>query len=281
MAKAKANAKDPMWIMGMRDPTPKERQQVETLATQTGWSLKLCRWALDDARGNFDKAATLLQDGGFVARHADYDNAAETKKADALCRKWFAAKAAQAPTKQQLRQFADFEAGQARLREYDQRAAKARGATLNDPVFGTIKWDEFWEGHATFPAFGKMDFMIETDESPENVATPPTDGHRAAFEAFRDSAERLYAAAEQANFKYFRRVRADLVEDFGAEFVPDVKTAVALWNELGEPTLLIPPQSAKSWRVVINWSCTWDEEHGHAAYIRAGKIARVGLQGEE
>ena len=277
-------AKDPMNIKGVRDPTPKERQQVETLSTQTGWSLKLCRWALVDARGNFDKAATLLQDGGFVARHADYDNAAETKKADALARKWFAAKAAKAaraPTKQQLRQFAEFEAGQARLREYDKRAAKARGTTLNDPVFGTIKWDEFWEGSATFRAFGKMDLTIEAVEWPDDVATPPTDGHRAAFNGFRDSAERLHAAVEQANFKYFRRVRSNLVEDFGPEFVPDVKSAAALWKELGEPTLHLPPPRGKSWRVVINWPCTWDEEHGHAAYIRDGKVARVGLQGED
>ena len=33
-----------MAIKGVRDPTPKERQQVEALSTETGWSLKLCRW---------------------------------------------------------------------------------------------------------------------------------------------------------------------------------------------------------------------------------------------
>src|SRR5688572_26807146 len=196
-------AKDPMWIMGVPDPRPKERQQVEALSKQMGWSLKLCRWALLDAKGNVAKAEASLQNPSFIARHFDSDNAAETRKADALARKYFAAKAAQGPTKQQLREFVEFAAGQARVREYDRRAAKARGTTLNDLVFGTIKWDEFWEGRATFPAFGKMDVTIETAESPDDVATPPTDAHRAAFKAFRDSAERLYAAVEQANFKYF------------------------------------------------------------------------------
>jgi hypothetical protein len=116
---------------------------------------------------------------------------------------------------------------------------------------------------------------------PDNVATPPSDAHRAAFEAFRDSAQRLYAAVEQANFKYFRRMRPDLIEDFGPEFVPDVKDAAALWKELGNPTLHLPMQRGTSWHVEITWACSWDSEHGHAAYIASGNVRRVGLQGEE
>ena len=280
-AKAAAKPKDPMSILGVRDPTPKVREQVEALSKQMGWSLKLCRWALLDGRGNVAKAVALLQQTGFITRHADYDDVAEVRKVDAFVRKWMAEKAAHGPTEQQLREAAEFEARQARLREYDQRAAKARSTTLKHPIFGTIKWDEFWEGRATLPGFGKMDLTIETSESADNVATPPTDRHRAAFEAFRKSAERLYAAVEQANFKYFRRARPDLVEDFGAEFVPDVKSAAALWKELGKPTLHIPMPRGKSWRVEINWNCSWDPEHGHAAYITGGKVRRVGLQGED
>ncbi|MEO6436603.1 MAG: hypothetical protein ABIP55_12705 [Tepidisphaeraceae bacterium] len=274
-------AKDPLKIMGVRDPTLKERKQAEALSKQVGWSLKLCRWALVEAHGNVAKAVALLQKQSFIVNHADYDDVVEGRKVDAFVRKRAAEKAAQGPTEEQRREAVQFEAGQARLREYNKRAAKARGTMLNDPVFGTIKWDEFWEGCATFPAFGKMDFTIETGAAPGDVAVPPTDGYRVAFEGFRASAERLYAAVQQANFKYFRRVRPEYVRSFGAEYVPNVKSATDLWKELGRPTLHLPPQRGKSWRVEINWSCSWDEEHGHAAYIRDGKVARLGLQGED
>ena len=155
------------------------------------------------------------------------------------------------------------------------RGRRSRGTTLDDAVLGPLKWDgDEWEGRAVVPPFGRMSLTVAG-------GTTVSDLQRAAFRRFVTGAARIHAAVEQANFKYFRRMRTDLVEDFGAEFVPDVKTAAALWEELGDATLHVPRQGGESWRVVINWPCTWDEEHGHAAYVRDGKVTRVGLQGEE
>ena len=172
------------------------------------------------------------------------------------------------------REIAEMEARRREYRALLKRRQPSRGATLNDPVLGALKWDgDMWKGSAAVPPFGKMPLTLESGKA-------VSEKQRHAFERFRKSAPKLRAAVEQANFRYYRRMRPEFVEDFGAENVPDVKSPAALWKELGKLSLHIPRQSSKSWRVEINWACTWDEEHGHAAYIRDGKVARVGLQGE-
>jgi hypothetical protein len=178
---------------------------------------------------------------------------------------------------EERRQIAESEGARAKYRAMMRSREPARGVKLDDPVLGPLKWDGAeWEGgDVAVPPFGKMRLTLA------NTRKTVGDAQRAAFACFRGNAKRLRAAIEAANFRYFRRALPDLVEDFGAEFVPDVKTATALWKELGPPTLHVPRQSAKSWRVVINWPCTWDEEHGHAAYIRDGRVVKVGMQGED
>ncbi|MEA2733591.1 MAG: hypothetical protein QOE14_42 [Humisphaera sp.] len=172
------------------------------------------------------------------------------------------------------REIAEYEARRIEFRALLKRRQPSRGAKLDDPVLGALKWDgSEWLGRATVPSFGNIPLTLEGGKT-------VSDKQRHAFERFRKSAEKLHGAVERANFKYYRRVFPEYVQAFGAKWVPDVKTPVALWKELGQPSLHIPRQSGKAWRVEINWPCTWDEEHGHAAYISDGKVARIGLQGE-
>ena len=172
------------------------------------------------------------------------------------------------------REIAEMEARRREYRAQLKRRRPSRGATLKDPVLGALKWDgDMWEGSVTVPPFGKMPLTLEGGKT-------VSEKQRHALECFRKSAGKLHAALEQANFKYYGRVRPEYVESFGAQFIADVTSPAALWKELGKPALHIPRQTGKSWRVEINWPCTWDEEHGHAAYISNGKVARIGLQGE-
>src|SRR5687767_10242071 len=147
---------------------------------------------------------------------------------------------------QQRREIAEMEA---RVREYRSRLKRrqpSRNATLDDPILGPLKWDgDVWEGVVTVPPFGKMPLTLDGGKTVGDM-------QRHALERFRKAADKLYAAVEQANFKYYRRVRPEYVESLGARYVPDVTTPAALWKQLGAPALHIPRQTGKSWRVEIN-----------------------------
>ena len=262
------------------DPTAEELAAAEALAKQTGWPVTMCRAALQYADGDAAKAAACFEDWKFITYNTDYGDPAAVKMADAFCRRRAKEMMRRVPTAEEVRALEAQQATLARMEEWDKRAEKAKGTKLKDPVFGALKWDLMWEGKAMVPPFGKVDLTILTDDMVETIATPPDEAQREAFKAFVAAADKLYPAIEKANFRYFRRMQPTYDEAFGPERVPDVKNAADLWKELGRPTLHIPLQEGKAWRVELNWGCSWDEEHGHAVFIEGGKIVRVGQQGD-
>src|SRR5687768_6614379 len=91
------------------------------------------------------------------------------------------------------RELAEMEARRIEYRALLKRRQPSRGATLDDPVLGPLKWDgDEWEGSVTVPPFGKMALTIAA------VGKTVSDTQRAAFERFRKDAKKLHAAAGQA-----------------------------------------------------------------------------------
>ena len=269
-------AKDPLKIIGKPNPTPEARAAAEALSKQTGRPAKLCRAALLEASHDVARATALLNDGKFLLFNAETDDYEMMALAQRLMNQ-------QSPQpRQDPLDSAYFQMLQQAIEgqgmppdDYEERVEKATGTKLKDPVLGPLKWDTFWEGRVNAPAFGKMSLSVETDRELHDVATPPGDEHRAAFQHFLAAASEIYAKVERANFEYLDRVR-DVYEDD----LPKVTEPADLWKELSSPTLHIPHQDGKAWRVELLWNCSWDEEHGHAVHIEGGKVVNVGIQGE-
>ena len=74
---------------------------------------------------------------------------------------------------------------------------------------------------------------VETGDAPDDIATPPTDEHRAASFA----AAAVYAAVETAKVEYLGRVRDVYEAD-----MPAVVSPADVWDELRDPLLVIPRQ---------------------------------------
>ena len=285
-------AKDPLKIIGHPNPTPAEREQAEALAKASGRPSKFCRAALLEAGGDPVKARALLEDKQFILMNTDFDlNAMESlgdnpmalmdyvlRQQAAHAGKSEAELHADPNVKRLRRGLAAYEAERPQREAHERRVKKTKGTKLTDPVLGRLTWDLGWERRVDVPAFGKMDLHVDTDREADDIATPPTDAHRNAFTAFMRVAEKLYPKVENANFKYWQRVRP-AYEAPGWD-LPNPKDARALWKALSHPTLYIPLQDGKSWRAELSWACDWDVEHGHAVYIKGGRIVNVGIQGE-
>ena len=285
-------ARDPLKIVGKPKPTPAEREQAEALAKATGRPAKFCRTALLEAGGDEAKARALMDDAEFVRLHTDFDFSAMRALGDnpmALVEYMMRQQAVHAGRseadlaadpnfRQAMADAAILEAERPKREAHERRVREAKGRKLDDPVFGPLAWDSVWEGRADVPGFGEIPVLIDTDREMDDVATPPGDEHRKAFTAFLGAAGQLHAEVERANFEYFQRVRPNY--DAPGWYVPDVKDAAALWDELSDPSVYVPMQDGKSWRVELTWGCTWDEEHGHAVYVEGGRVVNVGIQGE-
>jgi hypothetical protein len=101
------------------------------------------------------------------------------------------------------REIAEMEAARAKYRAMLKRREPSRGARLDDPVLGSLKWDgDAWEGGVTVAPFGRMHLTVAAG------GKAVSDAQCAAFARFRGNAKRLRAAVERANFDYYRRARA-------------------------------------------------------------------------
>jgi hypothetical protein len=283
-------AKDPLKIIGKPSPTPAERAQAEALAKQTGRPAKMCRAALLEARHNVAKAAKLLNDPEFIRLNTDFDLDLIASLDNPLA-------AAEHMMRQQAihagksdkdlgPEFRAVQEGAARYERerpkreaHEKRVREATGKKLKDPVLGTLTWDTFWQGKLDVPGFGKLPMTIETDRDDDDVATPPRDEHYNAVHRFTAESEKLRAKIEKANFAYYRRVRPNYDDGVGKP-PPVVKSAAAVWNELSKPEVHVPLQDGESWRIEINWGCSWDPEHGHAVYIEGGQVVHVSIHGD-
>ena len=273
----------PIKVVLTGDPTPAERAAAEALATQTGWPVSMCRAALQYADGDAARAAACFEDWQFITYNTDYSDPAAVKKADAFCRRRAKEMAPRVSPAAKARASDPQQAMPAPRNGRDERTEEAKGTKLEDAVFGVLTWNDLWEGQATVPPFGRVEVTVETDDATDATdatATPPDDGHRSAFTAFLAAAETLYPAIENANFRYFRDMWSTYTEAMEAAHLPDVGRAADLWKELGRTRVHVPPQHGRAWRVELDWGCTWDPEHGHAAFIEGGTIVHVGQQGE-
>ena len=283
--------KDPLKIIGQPNPTPEERAQAESLAEKTGRPAKMCRAALLQANHDELKAKALLDDPEFVRMNTDFDIGEMSRLAAdnpmKMAEYVMAQHAAHAGKPEaelgydvkQIRTAADaYEKERPKRETYEKEVKKATGRKLDDPVFGSLTWDTFWEGTVDVPGFGKLPVTVETDVETYAVATPPAAEHRRAMTNFLAAAATLRPKIEKANFEYFQRVRDNYAEGHGK--VPDVRKPADLWKELSSPALHVPAQDGKAWRVEMTWECSWDDEHGRAVYIEGGKVVNVSIQGD-
>lgn len=284
LGELQTRANDPLGISAHPNPTAAERRAVMALAEESGRPPKLCRRALIKAGQDLAGAKKLLNDRDFCRRYIEFDPGVMSKlrnphqaqeyhlRQEAL----YLGLTEQeiAPKLAKLQQ-------QAQRYEQKKQKLKAQGGpknTLTDPVLGNLKWREFtWEGAIDVPAFGGMSLTVETDTD-NNFRKLPDDKQRNALKKFLAGASKIHDAVEQANFKYLQRVRKNY-EESGIP-VPKVSSADKLWKQLSDPAMTIPPQRGRSWKIELTWNCSWDEEHGHAVYIRDGKVVKVGIQGE-
>jgi hypothetical protein len=251
----------------------------------------MCRAALLQANHDAAKARALLDDSEFVRMNTDGDLgdlarlAAENpmKMVESMMAR-HAGHAGKSEAElgydvKQVRAAAEvYERQKPKLEAYEKQVEEAKGRKVNDPVFGELTWDTFWEGEVDVPGFGKLRLSIDADAEAHAVATPPGDAHRQAMTRFLAAAQRLRPRIEKANFEYFQRVRENYAE--GGGDVPDVREPADIWKEHFSPALHIPVQDGEAWRVELNWECSWDEEHGHAVYIEGGKVVNVSIQGD-
>jgi hypothetical protein len=64
--------------------------------------------------------------------------------------------------------------------------------------------------------------------------------------------------------------------------VPNLKKPADIWRLLSKPAIHVPYSKKKGPKLVmIDFDCTWDDEHGVRVVIRDGRATRVTTQDDE
>lgn len=165
------------------------------------------------------------------------------------------------------------------------KADEVRGEIEN--LLQNFRIDEgyAWRGEAYVPCWDDtLTINIIVDEDEDEVATVAQLAmlqfllaHREDMRpAFLQKALRYYRAQVYRQFVAYGEDEDDISE----QLAPRVTAAEQMWPLLEKPTLKLPAQARRKKPLfALLFECRWDREHGFAARVENGKIARVGQQG--
>jgi hypothetical protein len=174
-----------------------------------------------------------------------------------------------------------------RSRAWNQPSAEPLQKRSIDPVLGPLRWDgSFWAGSAKAPALGtKVALRVAADlDDPEE----PTEHQRAAYAAVAPRVATLRPQVEKLIVSHYNAVKENYRDGVLmtpariARQVPDLKKPADIWRLLSKPAIHVPYAKRKGPKLVmIDFDCTWDDEHGVRVVIRDGRATRVTTQDDE
>ncbi|WP_125205868.1 DUF6985 domain-containing protein [Capsulimonas corticalis] len=152
---------------------------------------------------------------------------------------------------------------------------------IQDPVFGTIVGDDgIWEAREPVEFLGRLILLlIDADEK-----AGPTEHQRQRFREFLEKRDTLKPGLEAAIFQYYQdeneMYRTFLAQDEIGEYLPTLTTPEQIWDLTAPVAIHIPRQSPEDQEdmdcdLAIEWSTSWDVEHGLKTCYRNWEIVAV------
>ena len=153
--------------------------------------------------------------------------------------------------------------------------------TINDPVFGTIVGDfGIWEAREPVEFLGRQLLLsIDADEK-----AGPTEHQRQRFREFTQRRDTLKPGLEAAIFQYYQdendTYRSFLSDEDISEYLPTLTASDQIWEMTAPVVIHIPRQSPEDledldYDFAIEWSTSWDVEHGLKTGYRNWEIVVV------
>jgi hypothetical protein len=153
--------------------------------------------------------------------------------------------------------------------------------TIKDPVFGTIVGDDgIWEAREPIEFLGRQVLLsLDADEK-----HGPTDYQRRRFQEFMQRGDSLKPGLESAIFQYYQdeneTYRTFLSEEEIGEYLPTLTAPEQIWDLTAPISINIPRQSPEDLEdldcdFTIEWSTSWDVEHGLKTCYRNWVVVAV------
>lgn len=151
--------------------------------------------------------------------------------------------------------------------------------SINDEVFGCLKYDCYWERVYLITMFNrKIDIYLSvTGEEDEEIE----EAQRNAFLYFEANKESIIKNAEEELLKYYIQNYEEFADGINEEKLREVLPRISTVKELGkiiEPTMIKFPYSFGSNmnKFGILFGCEWDDEGGIAIRFENQKIVEIG-----
>lgn len=145
---------------------------------------------------------------------------------------------------------------------------------FEDPEFGAMHFDLFWEGASPIEGLGDV-VHIRIDSE----LSPPSTDQRNRLSEFARTFQSIRPYVEIALFQYYTTVRDEYVLSYtgtsALESVPELATASEIWTLLSDPAVFVTNHDDQ---IVVRWECEWDIEHGIEVVLERGKVLSVGIQ---
>lgn len=156
-----------------------------------------------------------------------------------------------------------------------------REKVIQDPVFGMIVGDDgIWEAREPVEFLGRPVLLsIDADEK-----SGPTEYQRQRFREFTQRGDSLKPALEAAIFQYYQdeneTYRSFLSEEEIGDYLPSLTAPEQIWDLTAPVAINIPQQSPEDladldYDLTIEWSTSWDVEHGLKTGYRNWEIVAV------
>jgi hypothetical protein len=148
---------------------------------------------------------------------------------------------------------------------------------LEDPEFGRLELDVFWNGWLSTGLGPKVRLEIDAD----NDTDPPSKRQREALGRLIRKETSTLARAQAALARYYR----EIVPHYRAsgylspESTPELAADADIWRLLSCPAIFVPVQVDRKQRLRLQWECTWDVEHGVEVELKNNAVASVGIIG--
>lgn len=152
---------------------------------------------------------------------------------------------------------------------------------MKDALFGEVEQEYGWTGKCSWSIFGRE--VVTRLDIPFHEPDEVEKYQRDAFAAFEQRKGLFGELAEEAIFRYYRKILPEYRERFGQfadEWAPEVKT-------LGELASLVTPEGVivqQSFRdpperiIGLLFQCTWDTSLGLAVKFIDERLSEVGTQ---
>lgn len=151
--------------------------------------------------------------------------------------------------------------------------------SIEDKVFGFLKYDCDWERMYSITMFGKeIDvYLSVTGEEDEEIQ----DTQRSAFLQFEDNKNRIIKSSEEKLLEYYIENYEKIANMISDDKIEKVLPKVSTIEELGkimEPTMIVFQRNYDHNinKFGIALGCEWDDEAGIGIKFKNGEIVAIG-----